>query len=299
MKILLNRKPINGPWGGGNLFIKNFCDSMIKLGHKVVHTIQKDIDVLFIINPRYDDLGISINEAIKYKQKHPNVKIIQRINDCDARKGTKDVDSLLINCSKHLDMTIFVSEWMKNYFLEKEWKCKNNNVVINGVEVVSSVIDKMNNGKINIVTHHWSDNYLKGFDVYDSLDTFVKKDNNFTFTYIGRDRGTFKNTKVINPLVGRDLYNELKKYDVYISASRFDPGPNHILESINCNLPTFVHKNGGGCVEFAGNDHVFDDFNHLIKILVSKEYVKNKNSFYNWNTCISQYNDILKELVSK
>ena len=41
---------------------------------------------------------------------------------------------------------------------------------------------KINNKKVNIVTHHWSDNYLKGFDVYDKLDEFVKENNDFTFT---------------------------------------------------------------------------------------------------------------------
>ena len=286
MKILLNRRPVEGPWGGGNLFIKHFCDNMINLGHEVVHTIQKDIDVFFIINPRYDDLGVSINEAIKYKQKYLNVKIIQRINDCDARKGTQDVDSLLVSCSEHLDMTIFVSEWMKNYFLEKGWKCKNNNVVINGVEVDNEAINKINNGKVNIVTHHWSNNYLKGFDIYDAIDEFVKENDNFTFTYIGRDRGTFKNSKVIEPLHGKNLYNELKQYDVYISASRYDPGPNHILESIACNLPTYIFKDGGGCVEFAGKEHVFTNFRHLVSILEKNIFKQNSLKTYKWKNVI-------------
>jgi hypothetical protein len=32
-------------------------------------------------------------------------------------------------------------------------------------------------------------------------------------------------------MFGKELGDELGKYDVYASASRFDPGPNHIIES--------------------------------------------------------------------
>ncbi len=112
MKILINRKPVEGPWGGGNLFIKNFYDIMKKLGHEVVYKFEEEIDVVFIMNPRYDSLGISINEVIQYKNYNPRTKIIQRINDCDSRKNTTDVDQMLLQCSGYLDATIFVSNWM-------------------------------------------------------------------------------------------------------------------------------------------------------------------------------------------
>jgi glycosyltransferase involved in cell wall biosynthesis len=297
MKILINRKPIEGPWGGGNLFLKSFCKIMKTLGHEVIHSIQPGIDIFFIMNPRYNELGISINEAIAYKQKNKSTKIIQRINDCDARKNTSDVDELLMECSKYLDSTIFVSEWMKNYFLSKGWHCNKNYVVINGVETITDNVKKIKNKKLNIVTHHWSNNYLKGFDIYDQLDEFVGKNNEYTFSYVGRERGTFKNTNIIPPLAGEDLYKELKKYDVYVSASRYDPGPNHILESISCNLPTYVHKDGGGCVEFAGPNYVFNNFEELIKLLKQNNHQKNKNKFVGWKESIVSLNKIIENLL--
>jgi len=294
VKVLINRKPVEGPWGGGNLFVKSMCEIMPSLGHKIVHEIQDNIDVFFIINPRYDKTNISINEAIQYKNNFPNTKIIQRINDCDARKGTNQVDNMLIECSKYLDSTIFVSEWMKQYYVEKGWRCENNFVVINGVETGDEKSKKIKNGKINIVTHHWSDNYLKGFDIYDQLDNFVRDNEEYSFTYIGRERGTFKNTHIIKPLHGKKLYDQLKKYDVYVSASRFDPGPNHILESLSCGLPTYVHADGGGCVEFAGKDNSFKNFDDLLQRILSKEFVKNKISLYNWHRCMIKLNEIIK-----
>ena len=134
MKILINRKIVEGPWGGGNNFVKAFYKYMPLLGYEIVESLNQGPDIIFIMDPRYDKNCISINEAIKYKTVNPACKIIQRINECDARKGTNDIDKLLINCSNYIDKTIFVSNWMKNYFLEKGWHCKDNNVLINGVD---------------------------------------------------------------------------------------------------------------------------------------------------------------------
>jgi hypothetical protein len=295
MKVFINRKPVNGPWGGGNLFIKSFCDNFA-IRNKVVHSLEESIDVLFMQDPRPGNTGISINELISYKNYFPNAKIVHRVNECDARKNTEGVDDMLRQCSEFTDMTIFVSEWMKNYHIEKGWKCKNNQVLINGVMTEFDKNQKINNGKINIVTHHWSNNYLKGFDIYDKLDEFVKENNEFTFTYIGRERGTFSNTSIIKPLHGKSLMGELSKYDIYVSASRYDPGPNHILESLACKIPTYVHSEGGGSVEFAGTDHVFYNFDELINLLLSKHYVNNNTEIYNWDKAMLKLEDTIFSL---
>ena len=63
-----------------------------------------------------------------------------------------------------------------------------------------------------------------------------------------------------------------------MSASRFDPGPNHILESIACQIPTYVASDGGGAVEFAGKDHAFEDLDQLFRIIRSRSYVNNSLS---------------------
>lgn len=298
MKILLNRKPVNGPWGGGNLFVKSFVDEMTNLGHKIVHGFEEDIDIIFVQDPRYDELGISINEIVGYKQNYrPQTKIIQRVNECDARKGTNDVDNLLRECSKYIDHTIFVSNWMKDYHITKGWDCNSNSVLVNGVDDFYKARSKLNNNKINIVTHHWSNNYLKGFDIYDLLDSEAGKRNDITFTYIGRERGTFKNTRVIAPLYGEDLAKELGRYDIYVSASKFDPGPNHILESIACQIPTYAHVDGGGAVEFVGEDHTYAEWSDLIDIINKGDLKENACKTRSWKQCIFDLNTALNEIT--
>jgi hypothetical protein len=299
MKICINRKPIKGPWGGGNLFVKSFCKYLRDFGHQVVHTLDDNLDIIFMQDPRYDNLKISINEIINYKKKFPNVKIIHRINECDARKNTDDMDSLLLQCSKYTDFTIFVSNWIKEYHFNKGMRVKNFDVIYNGVnKQYFRQNKKLNNFKINIVAHHWSNNFLKGFDIYEKIDEFVSNNDSFTFTYIGRENGTFKNTNIIKPLFGKDLGHELGKYDVYVSASRYDPGPNHVLESLACRIPTYVISSGGGSVEFAGLNNSYNDFNDLKCILLKKEFKLNDYLPYNWKTCAKKVDKVIKDVIN-
>lgn len=298
MKVLVNRVPVSGPWGGGNLLVKSLFEILPEMGVNITSKLEEGIDLIFMQDPRYGDTGISINEIIRYKSQNPGTKIVHRVNECDARKGTEGVDNLLSECSKYTDHTVFVSNWMKKYHIKNNWMC-DSSVIYNGVNKDHfSPGEKIKNGKINIVTHHWSNNRMKGFDVYDWIDSFVGQRDDFTFTYIGRENGTFKNSKVIQPLFGKDLGDCLSKYDVYISGSLFDPGPNHILESLACNIPTYVYADGGGCVEFAGKSHAFDSFENLEKLLISKDYKNNEMTPQTWSECMVKYLDLFRNLTN-
>lgn len=297
MKILLNRKPVDGPWGGGNHFLIGMIEEAHRRGYETTFSLEDNIDVIYLHDPRPDELGISINEAHRYKAYKPSTFIMHRVNECDARKGTQGVDDMLRQTSSVTDFTIFVSNWMKNHHLEKGWKCDATTVFVNGVKKDHFYPrEKIKNGKINIVTHHWSSNELKGFDIYNELDTWVENNPDFTFTYIGREQGKFKNTNVVKPLFGKALGDELGKYDVYISASRFDPGPNHVLESLASGIPTYAHSDGGGSVEFAGDDFTYSSMEDLEKILLSKNYSLNSMKPQDWSI---QMNSFFNQLELK
>jgi len=302
MKAYINRKPVVGPWGGGNLWVKSCYELFPKFGLTIVD-IDKNPDVIFIAGLGSEDGCISVMDAIRYKiirkQLGHDVKLILRVNENDARKGTIGIDESIKEISKEMDCVVFVSKWLKDYFGAETWNVRTA-CINNGVDkcIFGPSSSKMNNQKINIVTHHWSDNFMKGFDIYDQIDRWTSLNEDYTFTYIGRDRGTFKNTRVIKPLFGKSLGEELSKYDVYVSASRFDPGPNHIIESLSCGLPTYVHKDGGGCVEFAGFSHVYENVDSLFKILKKKNYNLNTQWYpENWENCILRFASITKELT--
>lgn len=302
MKVYINRNPVRGPWGGGNLFVKAYHDIApgpnLELLRDQTMNINPDVILLAGLEAQGPQ-EIGVEQAIAYKMYvKPDCQLVLRVNENDARKGTSHMDDLLLKIAPHVDATVFVSNWLRDYFLEKGWACQNNTVIYNGVDrEVFKAQPKLNNGKLNIVAHHWSDNRLKGADIYEKLDELVgQHPDKFTFTYIGRHQCDFKHTKVIKPLHGKALGEELGKYDVYVSASRFDPGPNHITESISCELPTYVHVDGGGAVEFAGSDHVYRDWEELQKILVDGCFEPNSTKFSTWTDCVDRYNKFFEQL---
>ena len=111
-KLFLNRKPVDGPWGGGNLFVKAVCAEAYKYGYEVFFELVPNLDVIFMHDPRPGNTNISVNEIAQYKSAFPKTKVVHRVNECDARKGTQGVDSLLRASSAIADDTVFVSSWM-------------------------------------------------------------------------------------------------------------------------------------------------------------------------------------------
>ena len=105
-----------------------------------------------------------------------------------------------------------------------------------------------------MVTHHWSDNWMKGFKTYKNIDKLLSEkfwNSKLIFTYIGNypKNINFQNTKLIEPLSEKALAEELKKHDIYITASLNEPSGNHHIEAAQCGLP-ILYVNSGGITEY-------------------------------------------------
>jgi glycosyltransferase involved in cell wall biosynthesis len=171
-------------------------------------------------------------------------------------------------------------------------------VIINGCdkEIFKDYNNKLSrvSDKTHVVAHSWSDNKLKGEDVFVWLNEFVGKHDDFAFTFVGRTKAELKNSTHVEPLCGEALGRELSKHDVYVFASRRDPGPNATLEALSCNLPTYVMADSGGAVEFAGDKkHVYDNVKQLEKILLGKKFMPNNYYVQTWDDCIEKYLEVL------
>lgn len=315
MKIFFNRINRKEAYGGGSHFVTAMVDYLERKGHKVIfhmtdqntNTVIEDIDLIFLIDPRPGDLGYSINHAITYKnQFNPNVKIIHRVNECDARKNTEFMDQILIKTSEHTDKTVFISNWLKNYFIARGFKnAESASVIYNGCNLnyffpYKDTKDKKD--KIKIVTHHWSDNWMKGFDLYKFIDQEIVG-SRFEFTYVGRYCKEYspKNTKLIDPLWGPDLGTELRKHDIYVTASRFEPCGMHHVEGAASGMPIIYYKDCGGINELCKNHgeeyFSFDDFKVKLELIASNiEKYKNKINYENLSIekcCEKFYQEIL------
>ena len=310
MKVFFNRYPRFEPYGGGNQFLQRMTSMFSEKGHNVVYHLEEGVDLIFMMDPRPGDHGYSIQHIWDYKQRFPNVKIIHRINECDKRKGTEGLDALLIKSANISDRVVFISKWLQNYFEEKGYK-KDSKVVYNGCDTKYFYPRQApkNKNKISLVTHHWSDNWMKGFDLYTAIDKYLieNPDALFEFTYVGRYCKEYipKKTKIIAPLHGKNLGEELRKHDIYVTASRWEPCGMHHIEGAASGMPVIYHADSGGIVELCQNHgEEFSNFASFLKCLdvVIKNYdvyvekINRKN--FSIEKCCQQFYNTAEELFA-
>ena len=259
MKVSIGTNIHDGPWGGGNLFAINLKNYLLEQGHEVTHNIlDNDIDIVLLTEPRKTSpssayTNYDVDDYITYI--NPNALVVHRVNECDEHKNTNFINKYISYANKSADSTIFVSSWIKHLYIKnQDIKNKPHKVILAGAD--STIFNPSNrniwngNSKIKFVTHHWSNNWNKGFDVYKKFDELLNINyfnENFEFNFIGRlpENFSFKNVNVIEPKQGLDLSNELKKNHFYITGTINEPSGNHHIEAAQCGLPVMFIDSGG------------------------------------------------------
>ena len=282
LKISINVQNKEGPWGGGNLFISNLKNYLESNGNEVIFNLfDSDIDIILIIDPRMlsESVMYTPKEIEFYKRNINNkCKVVHRINECDERKGTSGINKYYIKANKVADHTVFVSEWLKNIYINSGFSSKNLDVIMSGAnsEIFNyherAVWNK--NEPLRIVTHHWGSNFNKGFDIYSYLDKSIqeKYKKQIKFTYIGNLNKDleFQSTEIIEPKSGKELANLIKENHIYLTASINEPSGNHHIEAAQCGLPILYRDSGGMPeftkgfgVEFQGKQDFFESLDEL------------------------------------
>ncbi len=317
MKISIGTKIKDGPWGGGNLFAINLGNYLTRKGNEVIYNLDDDdIDVILLTEPRKTSESSAFThiDILKYQHFVNNeVVVLHRINECDERKNTNYVNSYLIEANEVADATIFVSTWLRDLFIKQKIKNKNLNVILSGAnsEIFNSKDQSIlkQNEKIKLVTHHWGANWNKGFDIYEQLDNLLNEksfSDKFSFTYIGNlpNKFKFKNSRVIEPLSGKDLAEEIKKNHIYITGSLNEPSGNHHIEAAQCGLP-ILYINSGGIPEYCkgfGLDFDHSNFrSQLVSIVDNYESIQKNMANYPHNAEImsEEYESLMLNIYNQ
>ncbi len=262
MKVSFNIKFKQGPYGGGMQFANFLRNYLEKNNIEVVNNLKdKNINIIFHISPFLtESSAYSFWDAYLYKIKNPQTAIIHRINECDERKGTDFVNKKLVLANKYSDYTVYIASWLKPLLEkagidpEKPWQVIHNGADQNIFNRQEKAFDFKQDRRLKLVTHHWGASYLKGHDIYKKIDDLLEKDNfknKFELTFIGNYPAdiNYKNVNLIEPLSGHDLAGELRKHDVYITASRNEPAGMHHIEGAMCGLP-LLYINSGALPEY-------------------------------------------------
>ena len=105
MKIYFNRKPVSGPWGGGN---KTLASLVSALDTRIVFDLDDDVDVIFCVDPRPNENGLGYQDFLNHKF-YNGSKIIQRVGDVGTH-GKPELTELVKQSIKYSDVCIFQSQ---------------------------------------------------------------------------------------------------------------------------------------------------------------------------------------------
>jgi len=279
MKIYFNRQPVKGPWGGGNRLLTSLCEEIAREGHEIVYDLDDDVEVIYCIDPRPNNKGVWYQNFLDHKNKF-NSRIVQRVGDIGTH-SKPELTNLISQTIKLSDFVIFTSAWAKNAM-----KCKNKNtlVVENApLDVFYENRSERNHlgDKVRIVTHHWSTNDKKGFDVYSILGHLIENKDprvkDIDFTYIGRysQKASSAGINLIDPIDKASLSKKLPEHDIYLTASLEEAGANHVLEAMAAGLPVLYRKNGGSINEYCRGYGL--EYDHTVESFLTKldEMIKN------------------------
>ncbi len=278
LRIAINARRVEGPYGGANRFAGNVDAWFRAAGHSVSRSLERNLDLILIVASH--DAGLAsfpASMAIAYRQAFPRTVLVQRVNACDEQRGFDQGRNRAIRAlNRYADHTVFVSEFMREFWAERGIdRRRSSSTILTGADRKvfhpRGSADWDGFSPFRLVTHHWSANYLKGFDVYERLDAMLAEApwrDHFEFTFVGNlPLGCMlRNTRVLEPRDGDALADTLREHHGYVTAARFEPGGNHYIEAMQCGLPV-LHLAHGSLPEYCapyGVTFSLTDFEHRL-----------------------------------
>lgn len=262
LKVAFNIHKIEAPYGGANQFANVLERYLLNQGHEVSRTLQPKLDLILIISSQWNPTttSFSLSDIEDYLQLHPETAVIQRVNTLDEPRGVDlGINQAICEANRLADHTVFVSNFVKEIFEKKGLGGeKPNSVILNGAD--EAIFNPSGRSawdgreRLRIVTHHWSANYLKGFDIYERLDLLLGTapyHSLFEFCFIGNlPLGLeLRQTRVIAPTWGKALGDLLRQQHIYLTAARHEASGQHHIEGMRCGLPV-LYLNSGALPEY-------------------------------------------------
>ena len=265
IKLYIHYKITEGPWGGGNQFLKALRNYINAFKHgqvEIVADIDKNYD-LFLMNSGYEGPGIfldiqTVKNIKKYGytklkkrlfRKNLNKKIVHRLDGLRAIYNNQwdKMDELQLQACRLADHLIFQSTHCLESFKRYGYDGDNYSIVYNGVDqsIFNTRGKEFWNGaeKLKVFSCNWSSNPRKGYSTIARFSEIKCVESYF----VGNWPEEIDKRKVIcfPPMEQEELASYYKKCDVFLHAARNDPCPNVVLEALSCGLPIIYHDSGG------------------------------------------------------
>lgn len=297
MKISFLYNITEGPFGGGNQFLKALKNYCIK---KEIYSDKPEEANVLLLN------SFPFREEYRFRQiyelKKQGKLLIHRVDGPIYQLRNKDlfIDKIIYFFNRiGGDGTIFQSYWSRQRNFDQGMKKTLYETVIYNAPDQNlfnndnrSKFDKTR--KINLIACSWSSNWRKGFQYYKYLDENLdfKK---YNMTFIGNSPLEYKNIEWLFPLPSAELALYLKKSDIFITGSQSDPCSNAVLEALHCGLPVVALNDGGHPEIIKGGGTYFSKENELIECI---EEVVGHYEYYQNNIDVQSFGEIAESYLN-
>lgn len=241
---------VPGPYGGGSQFLKALAQSLKNRGFRVLNNSYYDSDG-HILNSAFFDVE-RLRTVINRSRKKP--KVIHRIDGPVSvyRGSDREADEkIFVVNHEFATHTAFQSWYSWRESIRLGFHPVSPMLIRNACDTsyffkknASGGNNKSLGKKVRLITSCWSTNPRKGFDVYKYLDQNLDF-SKYEYTYVGRSPVEFRNIKIVDPKPSGELGEYLRKADIFIGASLYEPASNAVLEAMNCGLPVIYADSGG------------------------------------------------------
>ena len=254
-------KFMDGPWGGGNQFLKALREYLLQ--HEVYCEAIQDADVVLFNSYPFGCEYELLTRLYAAKRRNPRLLVVHRVDGPIALVRGRDlaIDRFIFDFNQTLSNgTVFQSGWSRG-------KCLELGMTPNAFEAtILNACDpkwfypapaNAPSAKTRIIATSWSANPKKGFDVYRYLDGHLDF-SRYEMTFVGNSPTAFTNIHHVKPVPSSQLGDHLRAHDIFITASQDDPCSNSLIEALTCGLPA-VGLNSGGHPEIIGEGGVVFD----------------------------------------
>lgn len=275
MNVCVWFQTTEGPWGGGNQFLKALGRWLAAHGHQVTDRPRGGEDVV-LVNAFNAGAGQRLrpNEVAHVRRQgvvRPWSRFVPaRLSSSLARKGPAivhrldgvaelvrgrrtEADDLQRDVNALTDFTIFQSVYCRESFGSVGVTPPASTIIYNGVDgsVFYPAAERREPGRVlRFIGSSWSSNPRKGFPTLAALSLVPDVEVRFA----GRWPESVDPQRVVmlGAKPSADLAGSLRDADAMVHAAENEPCSNAILEALACGLPV-LYRDSGGNRELAGD----------------------------------------------
>jgi len=119
---------------------------------------------------------------------------------------------------------------------------------------------------VRLISASWSDNPRKGAPVYRWLEGQLDP-GRFELTFVGNSPVAFERARHLPPLPSHELAEELRRHDVFFTATEHDAYSNALVEALSCGLPALYLDSGGSGEAVRGAGFAFREPDEIPELL--------------------------------